>query len=196
MNQKEIFPFRSGIHFSQAGKSNEPWFILIRISKQAFLCLFGHQIQLPFLDVANAFIQACVGSAENTSFGQLNTYNLIFHKHKDRFLYFNDLCMSFLVLYILLSTTADAPSDCLINFHEFPIPVFLWEPKKLVSILLSYLLSYWSKTTFCLASFMAARASCHFALNHNCTHFVIKISALVQGQRRFGFLDIWVLWFM
>ena len=87
--------------------------------------------------------------------------------------------MSFFVLYIRLSTTADAPSDCLINFHEFPIPVFLWEPKKLVSILLSYLLSYWSKTTFCLASFMAARASCHFALNHNCTHFVIKISALV-----------------
>ena len=89
--------------------------------------------------------------------------------------------MSSLVLYILLSTTADASSDCLINFHEFPIPVFLWEPKKLVSILLSYLLFYWSKTTFCLVSFTAARASYHFALNpmDNCTHFVIKISALV-----------------
>ena len=80
----------------------------------------------------------CVGFAENTSFGQLNTYNLISHKYKDRFLYFNYLCMSLLVLYILLSTTADAPSYCIINFHEFPIPVFLWEPKKLASILLSY----------------------------------------------------------
>lgn len=103
-----------------------------------------------------AFSRCCqryhtyVGFAENTSFGQLNTYNLIFHKYKDRFLYFNDLCMSSLVLYILLSTTADAPSYCIISFHEFPIPVFLWEPKKLASILLSYLLSYWSKTTlFC-----------------------------------------------
>lgn len=123
----------------------------------------------------------CVGFAENTSFGQLNTYNLIFHRYKDRFLYFNDLCVSSLVLYILLSTTVDAPSYCIINFHEFPIPVFLWEPKKLVSILLSHLLSYWSKTPFCLASFMAARASCHFALNQmdNCPHFVVKISALV-----------------
>ena len=81
----------------------------------------------------------CVGFAENTSLGQLNTYNLISHKYKDRFLYFNDLCMSLLVLYKLLSTTADAPSYWIINFHEFPIPVFFWELKKLASILLSYL---------------------------------------------------------